>query len=102
MKNSLYDEQLDYDFASWFFGDSMEPAYLNGEVALIKQTGFWLRWSYIRYRVEWTNLDQKVYKEEDGLRLVSINKKYKDKFASWSENPRIIGKIVGHFTPEEY
>lgn len=52
--------------------------------------------------MEWTNLDQKVYKEEDGLRLVSINKKYKDKFASWSEDPRIIGKIVGHFTPEEY
>lgn len=52
--------------------------------------------------MEWTNLDQKVYKEEDGLRLVSINKKYKDKFASWSENPRIIGKIVGHFTSEEY
>lgn len=36
----FYDEQLDHDFASWVFGDSMEPTYLNGEVVLIKQTGF--------------------------------------------------------------
>lgn len=51
MKNSLYDEQLDYDFASWFFGDSMEPAYLNGEVALIKQTGF--DYDGAIYAIEW-------------------------------------------------
>lgn len=51
MKNSLYDEQLDYDFASWFFGDSMEPDYLNGEVALIKQTGF--DYDGAIYAIEW-------------------------------------------------
>lgn len=51
MKNSLYNEQLDYDFASWFFGDSMEPAYLNGEVALIKQTGF--DYDGAIYAIEW-------------------------------------------------
>lgn len=36
----FYDEQLDYDFASWVFGDSMEPTYLNGEVVLIRQENF--------------------------------------------------------------
>lgn len=36
----FYDEEIDHDFASWVFGDSMEPTYLNGEVVLIKQTGF--------------------------------------------------------------
>ena len=24
----FYDEELDHDFASWVFGDSMEPTYL--------------------------------------------------------------------------
>ncbi|HEL0851013.1 TPA: phage repressor protein, partial [Streptococcus equi subsp. equi] len=27
---------------------------------------------------------------------------YKDKFAPFSEDPRIIGKIVGNFMPKEY
>ena len=39
--------------------------------------------------------------EEDGLRLVSINKKYKDKFAPYDDDPRIVGKIVGNFMPLE-
>ncbi|WP_159583503.1 helix-turn-helix transcriptional regulator [Streptococcus halichoeri] len=98
----FYEEELDYDFASWVFGDSMEPTYLNGEVVLIKQTGF--DYDGAVYAVEWDGQTyiKKVYREENGLKLVSINKKYKDKFAGWSENPRIIGKIVDHFTPEEY
>ena len=36
----FYDKDLDHDFASWVFGDSMEPKYINGEVVLIKETGF--------------------------------------------------------------
>ena len=44
---------------------------------------------------------KKVYREKDGLRLVSINNKYKDKFAPYEEDPRIIGKIVGNFMPIE-
>ena len=36
----LFNHQFDYDFASWVFGNSMEPTYENGSVALIKQTGF--------------------------------------------------------------
>lgn len=36
----FYDKDLDHDFASWVFGNSMEPKYMNGEVVLIKETGF--------------------------------------------------------------
>ncbi|MFR2742070.1 MAG: S24 family peptidase [Streptococcus agalactiae] len=98
----FYDEQLDYDFASWVFGDSMEPTYLNGEVALIKQTGF--DYDGAIYAVEWDGQTyiKKVFREKGGLRLVSLNKKYKDKFAPFSEDPRIIGKVVGNFMPKEY
>ena len=44
---------------------------------------------------------KKVYREEEGLRLVSLNKRYGDKFAPYDEDPRIIGKIVGNFMPIE-
>ncbi len=97
----FYDEQLDHDFASWVFGDSMEPTYLNGEVVLIKQTGF--DYDGAIYAVDWNDQTyiKKVYREKDGLRLVSLNNHYADKFAPYDENPRIIGKIVGNFMPLE-
>lgn len=97
----FYDKDLDHDFASWVFGDSMEPKYMNGEVVLIKETGF--DYDGAIYAVDWDGQTyiKKVYKEKDGLRLVSINSKYKDKFAPYDEDPRIIGKIVGNFMPIE-
>lgn len=97
----FYDEQLDHDFASWVFGDSMEPTYLNGEVVLIKQTGF--DYDGAVYAIDWNGQTyiKKVYKEEEGLRLVSLNKRYEDKFAPYQDEPRIIGKIVGNFMPLE-
>ena len=94
-------ENIPHDFASWVVGDSMEPELPNGDVVLIKQS---------------TNLDdgdiyavefneqtyvKKVYRHKTYLRLVSINENYDDIFAPYEENPRIIGKIVGHFTPIE-
>ncbi|TWT12045.1 XRE family transcriptional regulator [Streptococcus sp. sy004] len=95
------DLDINHDFASWIYGDSMEPKYLNGQVALIKQTGF--DYDGAIYAIEWDGQTyiKNAYKEEKGLRLVSLNKKYADKFAAWEEEPRIIGKIVGHFTPME-
>ena len=97
----FYDEQLDYDFASWVFGDSMEPTYLNGEVVLIKQTGF--DYDGAIYAVDWDGQTyiKKVYREEEGLRLVSLNNHYADKFVPYDENPHIIGKIIGNFKPLE-
>ncbi len=96
----FYHEKLDHDFASWVFGDSMEPTYLNGEVVLVKQTGF--DYDGAVYAVDWDGQTyiKKVYREASGLRLVSINKKYQDKFAPYDENPRIVGKIVGNFMPQ--
>lgn len=96
-----YNEQYDYDFASWIFGDSMLPDYPNGDVALIKACPF--EYDGCVYAVDWDGQSyiKKVYKEEKGLRLVSTNEKYSDKFAPYSEEPRIIGKVVASFTPLE-
>lgn len=96
-----YDEEYDYDYASWIFGDSMLPDYPNGDVALIKACPF--EYDGCVYAVDWDGQSyiKKVYKEEKGLRLVSTNEKYSDKFAPYSEEPRIIGKVVASFTPLE-
>jgi repressor LexA len=96
-----YNKELPHDFASWVDGNSMEPTYQNGEVALIRETGF--DYDGAVYAVVWDSQTyiKKVYREEEGLRLVSINKDYPDKFAPFDENPRVIGKIVGHFMPLE-
>ena len=96
-----FDEELAHDFASLVSGDSMEPKYHNGSVALIRETGF--DYDGAVYAVVWNfqTFIKKVYREEEGLRLVSINKAYKDIYIPYDENPRIVGKIVGDFIPLE-
>ncbi|OFO17858.1 MULTISPECIES: LexA family transcriptional regulator [Streptococcus] len=96
-----FNEELAHDFASWVSGDSMEPKYQNGSVALIRGTGF--DYDGAVYAVVCNNQTyiKRVYREEDGLRLVSINPKYKDIFISYEEDPRIVGIIVGNFVPME-
>ena len=96
-----YNEELPHDFASWVDRNSIEPTYQNGEVALIIETGF--DYDGAVYAVVWDSQTyiKKVYREEEGLRLVSIDKGYPDKFAPFDENPRVVGKIVGHFMPLE-
>lgn len=96
-----FNEELAHDFASWVSGDSMEPKYQNGSVALIRETGF--DYDGAVYAVVCNNQTyiKRVYREEDGLRLVSINPKYKDIFIFYEDDPRIVGIIVGNFVPME-
>ena len=96
-----FNEELAHDFASWVSGDSMEPKYQNGSVALIRETGF--DYDGAVYAVVCNNQTyiKRVYREKDGLRLVSINPKYKDIFISYEEDPRIVGIIAGNFVPME-
>ena len=96
-----FNEELAHDFASWVSGDSMEHKYQNGSVALIRETGF--DYDGAVYAVVCNNQTyiKRVYREENGLRLVSINPKYKDIFISYEEDPRIVGIIVGNFVPME-
>lgn len=94
-----FDEELAHDFASWVSGDSMEPKYQNGSVALIRETGF--DYDGAVYAVVCNNQTyiKRVYREEEGLRLVSINPRYDDIFISYDEDPRVVGIIVGNFIP---
>ena len=94
-----FNEELAHDFASWVSGDSMEPKYHNGSVALIRETGF--DYDGAVYAVVCNNQTylKRVYREEEGLCLVSINPKYKDIFITYDEDPRVVGIIVGNFMP---
>lgn len=96
-----FDEELAHDFASWISGDSMEPKYQNGSVALIRETGFDYDGAVYAVVCNSQTYIKRVYREEYGLRLVSINPKYQDIFLSYDEDPRIVGIIVGNFLPVE-
>ena len=96
-----FDEELAHDFASWVSGDSMEPNYKNGSVALIRETGFDYDGAVYAVVCNSKTYIKRVYREEHGLRLVSINPKYQDIFIPYDKEPRVIGRIVGNFMPLE-
>lgn len=75
-----FNEELAHDFASWISGDSMEPKYQNGSVALIRETGFDYDGAVYAVVCNSQTYIKRVYREEHGLRLVSINSNYQDFF----------------------
>ena len=97
-----FDEEMAHDFASWVSGDSMEPIYQNGSVALIRETGFDYDGAVYAVLCNSQTYIKRVYREENGLRLVSINPKYQDIFLSYDEGPRVVGVVVGNFIPIKY
>ena len=96
-----FDKELAHDFASWISGDSMEPKYQDGSVAFIRETGFDYDGAVYAVVCNSQTYIKRVYREEHGLRLVSINPKYRDIFLSYDEEPRVVGIIVGNFFPVE-
>lgn len=94
-----FDEELAHDFASWVSGDSMEPKYQNGSVALIRETGFDYDGAIYAVVCNSQTYIKRVFREENGLRLVSLNPNYEDIFLSYNNEPRIVGAIIGSFTP---
>lgn len=92
-------EQYGYDIAAWIKGDSMEPIYLDGEVALIRASGF--DYDGAVYALSWNDsvYIKKLYREENGFRMVSLNDNYPDKWIPYEDNPRIVGLVVSHFMP---
>lgn len=96
-----FDKELAHDFASWVSGDSMEPKYKNGSVALIRETGFDYDGAVYAVVCNSQTYIKRVYREDHGLRLVSINPKYEDLLISYNDDPRVIGIIVGNFFPLE-
>lgn len=99
------DNLPNYDIASYITGDSMEPKYHDGDVALI-QLGYDNIHGGI-YAVDYDGKTflKKVYFEGGYIRLVSLNKKYDDMVIDLPVEQgtylNIVGKVVGSFTPVE-
>lgn len=97
--NTVYfDKDISYDIASWIDGDSMEPKYHSGDVALIKKTGY--DFDGLVYAVVYNEETyiKKVFLEENTVRLVSINDNYKDIIAP-IEEVNIVGVVTDSFKP---
>ena len=93
-----FDKDISHDIASWIDGDSMEPKYHSGDVALIKKTGY--DFDGLVYAVVYNEETyiKKVFLEENTVRLVSINDDYKDIIAP-IEEVNIVGVVTDSFKP---
>ena len=93
-----FDKDISYDIASWIDGNSMEPKYHSGDVALIKKTGY--DFDGLVYAVVYNEQTyiKKVFLEENTVRLVSINDNYKDIIAP-IEEVNIVGVVTDSFKP---
>ena len=93
-----FNKDISYDIASWIDGDSMEPKYHSGDVALIKRTGY--DFDGLVYAVVYNEETyiKKVFLEENTVRLVSINDDYKDIIAP-IEEVNIVGVVTDSFKP---
>lgn len=98
------DQDYHYDVAAFIKGNSMEPKFLDGEVALIQKTGFDHNGAVYALSYQGQTFIKKVYREKDRLRLVSINPSYPDWYIESEEDYRIVGKVTASFMPikEDY
>ena len=94
-----------YDEASLVVGDSMEPDYPDGSVALIQRGYDSLNGQVYAVDYDGKSFIKKVYNEQSHFRLVSINEKYEDIIIDVPVHEdthfNIIGKVVDWFTPVE-
>lgn len=107
-----WDKDVDYDRAIWIKGDSMEPDFHYGEVALVKYQTCYDYPGQI-CAIDDVERGQAYIKSvrviDDYLVLHSLNDSvddygnliFPDKYIPLSDNPRIVGKIVDHFIPIE-
>ncbi|SUN48781.1 HTH-type transcriptional regulator rdgA [Streptococcus dysgalactiae subsp. dysgalactiae] len=100
-KTVYSDTEYNYDFASFIKGQSMEPMYLDGEVALFSESGFDYDGAVYAISLNGKAYIKRLYRENDRYRIVSFNPDYPDMFADENDDFRIVGKVIGHFKPIE-
>lgn len=91
-----------YDLAFRVAGDSMYPAFEDGEVVFVQETGYIHNGMITAVEIDKAAYLKKIYLEEDSIRLVSLNddvdedgdRLYPDIFANEDNEIYIIGKVV--------
>ena len=84
-----------HDLALLTSGDSMEPLYKNGDVIFINKTPEVQNGQIGVFILDGECFVKKLRIDEDGtVRLVSLNKKYKDIIINEYSNFTVVGKVV--------
>jgi len=94
-----FEQKIPYDLAFWIHTDSLEPKYEKGAVVLIKQTYYDQAGAIYAIDFDGQTLIKRVFREANGIRLVSLNKKYSDQIIPLDEEPGVIGKVIDGFVP---
>lgn len=83
-----------YDMAFAVAGDSMRPVFEDGEIIFVEKMDSPINGAIMVVQIDEEAFVKKVYIEENDLRLVSLNKHYKDIYADSRNDIRIVGKVV--------
>ena len=83
-----------YDIMLKIVGDSMQPAFKDGEYVFIKLTKDIRSGQFAAIIVDGEAYLKKVYIDDDCLRLVSLNKGYEDIIVDDISNVEIVGTVV--------
>lgn len=83
-----------YDFAFQVQGDSMEPVFEDGEVIFVEEDPEVLNGQIGVVEINDELFVKKMYIENNALRLVSLNKNYKEVIADGTDNICVIGRVI--------
>lgn len=83
-----------YDVALKVVGDSMEPAFEDGEYIFINQTQDVRSGQFVVVIVDDEAYLKKIYISDDSVRLVSLNKYYDDIVVDSTSELNIVGTVV--------
>lgn len=83
-----------YDIMLKVVGDSMEPAFQDGEFIFIKRTDEVSNGSFAVFIINGESYLKKVYVEDNQMRLVSLNSDYDDLIFKGNDDIKLVGKVV--------
>lgn len=83
-----------YDVAFQVAGNSMEPLFADGDIVFVELMNEAINGALMVVQIDDEAFVKKVYVDDSNLRLVSLNKDYKDIRADSSNDIRIVGKVV--------
>lgn len=84
----------DYDMAFEVCGNSMEPLFENGEIVFVKKTTEFYNGQIIVVTINNEAYIKKAYKEDEFLRLVSLNKEYTDITTENGDDIKVVGIVI--------
>ena len=82
------------DFCLKVNGDSMEPTFNNGDYVFIKRETDFRNGSIGVVIVNGEAYLKKIYITDNSIKLVSLNKKYKDITVTQDDNLKYVGTVV--------